>query len=208
MALRESPVRRTPRARPTWLVALLIAVAVLVVLGIGYGIVSLVRGSSGPEEGEAAAATPAPCQTELVPAVDVLPAPKSITVNVYNATGTSGLASKTATALEDRDFAVGKVANDPTDKAIAGVAEIRFGAKAADKAQVLLAYVPGATLVELQRKGTKVDLAMGDGFTGLAPQPEVDAALAMPTPVATGPGCPSGAGAGAGADAADTPPAP
>ena len=106
----------------------------------------------------------------------MLPTPAKVKVNVYNATATSGLASKTANELEDRGFRVGKVANDPVGKPIPGVAEIRFGAKGAQDAQLLLLYVPGAELVELDRKGRNVDLATGTGFTGLAPQPEVAAA--------------------------------
>ena len=191
MALRESPVRRHQRHRPTWLVILLIVVGVLVVIGIGYGVVSLLRGDGTEAPAADAAPTPTPCATELVPAGDVLPKPGKVTVNVYNATTTSGLASKTATALEDRGFRVGRVANDPTDAAVAGVAEIRYGPKAEQAAQLVLAYVPGAELVPLDRKGPRVDLAVGAAFTGLAAEQQVNEALALPTPVATGLGCPS-----------------
>ena len=192
MSLRESPVRPRHRAhRPPWLVALLIAVAVLVVVGLGYGIISLVRGSGEADVAAEPEPTPTPCETVLVPAGDSLPAPAEVTVNVYNATATSGLASKTATALEDQGFVVGKVANDPADRDITGVGEIRFGPKGAEEAQLLLLYVPGAELVESKRKGQKVDLAMGDAFAGLAPEQEVNAALSSPSPVASGVGCPS-----------------
>jgi hypothetical protein len=88
------------------------------------------------------------------------------------------------------------VANDPVGNPIPGVAEIRFGPKGAQGAQLLLLNVPGAELVELDRKGRNVDLATGTGFTGLAPQPEVAAQLASPSPVASGTGCPSPPGAG------------
>lgn len=191
MALRESPVRRHQRHRPTWLVILLIVVGVLVVIGIGYGVVSLLRGDGTEAPAADAAPTPTPCATELVPAGDVLPKPGKVTVNVYNATTTSGLASKTATALEDRGFRVGRVANDPTDAAVAGVAEIRYGPKAEQAAQLVLAYVPGAELVAVDRKGPRVDLAVGAAFTELAAEQQVNEALALPTPVATGLGCPS-----------------
>ena len=192
MSLRESPVRPRHRAhRPRWLVILLAAVAVLVVVGLVYGILSLVRGSGEPETAAEPAPTPTPCETVLVPAGEALPAPAKVTINVYNATATSGLASKTATALEERGFVIGKVANDPADRDITGVGEIRFGPKGAEEAELLLLYVPGAELVELKRRGQKVDLAMGDAFTGLAPEQEVNAALSSPSPVASGVGCPS-----------------
>ena len=189
-SLRESPIRREKPGRPTWLVALLVVVGLLVVIGIGYGVVSLVRGGSDSSASDAVDPTPTPCVTTSLTPADVLPTPAKVKVNVYNATATSGLASKTANELEDRGFRVGKVANDPVGKPIGGVAQIRFGPKGEPGAQLLLLYVPGAELVELDRKGRNVDLATGDAFTGLAPQPEVAAALASPSPVASGPGCP------------------
>jgi hypothetical protein len=190
-SLRESPIRREKPGRPTWLVVLLVVVGLLVVIGIGYGVVSLVRGGADSSAADAADPTPSPCVTTTVTPADVLPKPAKVKVNVYNATSTSGLASKTANELEDRGFQVGRVANDPVGKPVPGVAQIRFGPKAEPAAQLLLIYVPGAELVELDRKGRNVDLATGDGFAGLAPQPEVAAQLAAPSPVASGPGCPS-----------------
>ena len=86
------------------------------------------------------------------------------------------------------------MANDPVGRPITGVAQIRYGPKGAEEAQLLLLYVPGAELVALDRKGRKVDLAIGDGFTGFGAEAEVTAALASPTPVASGPGCPTPAG--------------
>lgn len=195
-SLRESPIRRQKPGRPTWLVALLVVVGVLVVIGIGFGVVSLVRGSADSSAPDATDPTPTACVTAQVTAAELLPKPAKVKVNVYNATATSGLASKTANELEDRGFQVGRVANDPVGKPITGVGQIRFGPKAEPAAQLLLVYVPGAELVELDRKGRNVDLATGDGFTGLAPPPEVAAQLASPSPVASGPGCPTPARAG------------
>ncbi len=188
-SLRESPIRKQRPPRPSWLLPLLVVVGIAVVAGIGYGVVSLVRGSSGSAEAESASASAQACATELVPVSGLLPKPAKVTVNVYNATTVAGLASKTAVDLEKRGFKVGKVANDPAGRKITGVGQIRFGPKGADQAQLVLVYVPGAELVELDRKGRKVDLAMGDAFTALAPEPEVTAALASTTPVVSGPGC-------------------
>ena len=179
----EGPRRRHPVATGA-IVVLMMAV----LFGATYGAVRLLRGSSTPD---ASGSTPAPCVTSTVRPGLVLPKPATVTVNVYNATTTSGLASKTATALEDRGFRVGRVANDPTDAAVAGVAEIRYGPKAEQAAQLVLAYVPGAELVAVDRKGPRVDLAVGAAFTELAAEQQVNEALALPTPVATGLGCPS-----------------
>ncbi len=194
-SMRESPIRRQQPSRPRWLLILLIVVAVLVVAAVGYGLISLFRGSGDAAAGETPTALPSPCVTTMVTPQDVLPKAAKVTVNVYNATDTSGLASKTATAIEKRGFKVGEVANDPVGKPITGVGQLRFGPKGAEEAQLVLLYVPGAELVELDRKGRKVDLAVGEGFTALAPQPEVDALLTQPSPVASGPGCPAVASA-------------
>jgi hypothetical protein len=188
-SLRESPIRRQKPARPRWLEVLLISVAVLVVLGVGLGIASLIRGGSSSPEAEESSPSPTPCVTTLVTPAEALPKPDRVKVNVYNATDTSGLASKTATEVEERGFQVGKVDNDPVGRPITGVAEIRFGPKGASQADLVLIYVPGAVLVELDRKGRAVDLAVGDGFTSLAPEEAVAAAMASPSPVASGPGC-------------------
>jgi len=190
-SMRENPIRRQKPARPRWLVIVLIVVAVLVVVGVGYGLLSLVRGSGDPAASDEPVALPSPCVTTMVTPADVLPKPAKVTVNVYNATETAKLARKTANAIEKRGFRIGDVANDPVGKPITGVAQLRYGPKGAEEAQLVLLYVPGAELVELDRKGRKVDLAVGDGFTALAPEPEVAAALAQPSPVASGPGCPA-----------------
>jgi len=190
-SMRESPIRRQRPGRPTWLVAVLIVVAVLVVVGIGFGLVSLLRGASDDATSDASAPSPTPCVTTTATPADVLPKPAKVKVNIYNATATSGLASKTATAVEKRGFTVAAVANDPVGKPISGVAQIRYGPKGEQGAQLVLLYVPGAQMVPLDRKGRQVDLAVGDAFTGLAPQPAVDVLLASPSPVVSGPGCAS-----------------
>ena len=192
MALRESPVRRRKAPRPPWLIPLLVGVGVLVVVGLVFGIRALTGGGGEPTT-EESSTTPTPCVTETVAAGDLLPKPADVKVNVYNATATSGLASKTASALEKRGFVVADVANDPVGRPVTGVGQIRYGPKAEQQAQLLLLYVPGAELVQLDRKGRKVDLSTGDAFTGLATEQQVNDGLGLPTPVATGLGCPTSA---------------
>lgn len=190
-SMRENPIRRQPQGRPPWLVGVLIAVAVVVVVGIIYGIVNLVRGDSSSDAVDGASDTPSPCVTTMTTPADSLPSPSRVRVNVYNATGTAGLAGKTAKELGSRNFKVVKVANDPRNKKITGVAEIRFGTKGEQSAQVLLFQAPGAELVNDGRKGKTVDLAMGEEFTELAPVDEVATAMSVETPVVTGVGCAS-----------------
>jgi hypothetical protein len=190
-SMRENPIRRQPQRRPPWLIGVLIAVAVVVVVGVLYGIINLVRGDSSTDASDVASGTPSPCVTTMTTPAESLPSPSQVRVNVYNATGTAGLAGKTAKELGSRNFKVVKVANDPRNKKITGVAEIRFGTKGEQSAQVLLFQAPGAELVNDGRKGKNVDLAMGEEFTELAPVDEVATAMSVETPVVTGAGCSS-----------------
>ena len=191
MSLRDSPIRRGNPKRPAWLLPTLIAVAVLVVLAVLFAVFSLFRGSSGDEAASDALPVPSPCVTVMVVPASVLPEPSQVTVNVYNSTPKSGLASDTATELRARKFVIGKVANDPKKKRIKGVAQIRYGKKGEQAAQLVLFYVPGAELVQTKRKSATVDLSIGNTYSGLAPQQGIDALMASPKPSASGAGCPS-----------------
>lgn len=100
------------------------------------------------------------------------PEPKTITVNVYNATDRAGLAASTAKTLKDQGFVVGEVTNDPVGKKIAVPAEIRFAAGAAAKADVVAQRFPGAVKVaDDKRTGEVVDVAVGEQFAAVAPPP-------------------------------------
>lgn len=197
-SFRENPIRRQPSRRPTWLLPVVIVGGVLVAVVIVILAVRLLGGSGSDEPAVDAAPEPS-CSTLMVAPADELPVPKKVRVNVYNATEISGLASKTARDLKKRGFVIKEVANDPAGLPIEGVARIRYGPKGAKRAELLSYYVPGAELVELERPGTKVDLALGEGFTFIPPQPDVDAALNAKEAVLSGPGCFS-ASADAGSD--------
>lgn len=186
-SMRESPIRRQPSRRPSWLLPVAIVGGVLVAVVI---VILVVRMLGGSEETEAADVAPEPsCSTLMVAPADELPLPKKTKVNVYNATETSGLASKTARDLKKRGFVIKDVANDPAGLPIEGIARIRYGPKGEKRAQLLSYYFPGAELVELERPGTKIDVALGDSFTFIPPQPDIDAALNAKEAVLTGPGC-------------------
>lgn len=188
MSMRENPIRRRPSARPPWLLPALVVGGVAVAAALVVVIVRLV--GSSDDAGDAAAVAPEPsCSTVMAAPADELPLPQKVRVNVYNATETSGLASKTARELTRRGFDVKEVANDPAGLPIEGVARIRYGATSTQRAELLAYYVPGAELVEIERKGPKIDLAIGEQFTGIASQTDVDAALNTPEAVLTGPGC-------------------
>ncbi|MFI6345012.1 LytR C-terminal domain-containing protein [Streptomyces sp. NPDC050560] len=134
------------------------------------------RGTAGA--GTSAAARP----------VGPLPKPGRITVNVLNATPRSGLAQKTADALEKRGFKIGDVGNATAkyDKKVKGTGVLIGGKSAEGKAlSVLGVQVKGAPPVTDTRKGGDVDLVIGDKFDGLVAGAEAKkdlAALTTPEP--------------------------
>lgn len=182
--------RKPPVKRPPWLIGVIVAVAVLVVLGVVFGVLSLFGGGSETTATDAASDTSAsPCVTATFATSEILPDPSDVRINVYNSTAKTGMAKETAQSLSQRGFKILKVANDPEGKKISGVAQIRYGPKGELSAQLLLLYVPGAEMINDYRTGKKIDLSTGKTYSGLSPQQGVNALLAAPTPVASGPGC-------------------
>ena len=108
--------------------------------------------------------------TTCLPAVPPdAPAPGDISLNVYNATDRNGLASSAAREMRTRGFAILDVANDPLDKPVTGIAEVRAGPGSESAASVVIAQVPGAVFVLDARTDGTVDLVVGDAFEALAP---------------------------------------
>lgn len=129
--------------------------------------------------------------TSVIPA-KVLPKPKSVTVNVFNATKRVGLASITSVDLHLRGFKSGVV--DSSSENIAGIAIIRYAAGARPNAERLAAYIPGALLKfdgNKPKGDVTVDLYLGDAFGQLAPDEQVAAILAVPSASASGRACPT-----------------
>ncbi|MCO5308560.1 MAG: LytR C-terminal domain-containing protein [Austwickia sp.] len=138
-----------------------------------------IQGWIPPQGGPAQQATGTPSRTPTTcPSVPPPPEPKTVTVNVYNATDRAGLAAATAKTLQDQGFTIGAVTNDPTGKKLDVAAEIRFGKAAAAKADVLAQRFPGAVkVVDDKRTDELVDVAIGAKFAAVAPPP-----TASPTP--------------------------
>ncbi|MDI2127812.1 LytR C-terminal domain-containing protein [Yinghuangia seranimata] len=134
-------------------------------------------------------AVAAPGQPNAQPVAQTLPAPNAITVNVYNATKRTGLAKTVADELKARGFVIGKVANDPANKQIAGAGEIRSGVPGKTPSTVVGAHLPNTQYVEDARTDGSVDLVLGDGYQALATADAAAAALApAPPPAAAAPG--------------------
>jgi LCP family protein required for cell wall assembly len=136
----------------------------------------LADGAAAAAESEAAPAQPA---AEIPgPALTVPPA--EVTLDVLNATGTSGLAATVADALRAQGFTVGGVGNE-SGRVASSV--VRHGPDTEAQARTVAAAVPGAVLQASDALGGTVQLVLGPGYSTVVP-------VAMP---------------GAPAEAADTP---
>jgi hypothetical protein len=190
-----------PRMRPSRRRGRLVAAAVAsaAVLGLlGWGTVQLIDVFTGGGGTPTAAARTTDCRTKAAgtgraPAAlaTSLPAPGRITVNVYNATPRSGLAKKTADELRRRGFRIGKVGNAAKeyDKKVKGTGLLLGSPTAQDTSlRVLATQLTGAGLRADTRKGTDLDLIIGDAFTSLTRRQTADQALTTLTaPGATAP---------------------
>ena len=106
--------------------------------------------------------------------------PTTVTVRVFNATDEAGQAKKVADDLKSRGFNVPEFANDPTDREVTGVGEIRHGRRGDEQAAFLTAFLPGANDYPDVRATDVVDLVIGPEFAGLASPEDVAAALVQP----------------------------
>ncbi|NJP51920.1 LytR C-terminal domain-containing protein [Streptomyces sp. SBST2-5] len=184
-------MRRRRRGR---LVVLTIACAA-VLGGAGWGTLQLIDVFTGGGNPASAAGTKAACAAAAgpTPTAAPLPEPGAFKVNVLNATTRSGLAKKTADELKKRGFVIGEIGNATKeyDKKVKGTAVLLGPASARDTSlQVLATQVDGAERrTDASRKGTEVDLIIGDKFRALAEKADADKALTAltrpsPTPTA------------------------
>lgn len=150
----------------------LVVVGVLAVAALVFVITALVKDS----QGGAVAGKNCP---EGAPMVDLtLPDdPAEVTVKVYNGTNTTALAESVTNEFSNRRFTVQKPAESKTK--FKGVAEIRFGPDAVGKAQLLRAYFLNQSRMSYnpKRKGTLIDIVIGNQFRQLATTTEVNQSL-------------------------------
>ena len=104
--------------------------------------------------------------------------PSSVTLRVYNATDTAGLATTVANSLKERGFTVGEIANDTSGRQVTGVGELRHGALGKKNAEFVRLFMPGAGDYPDTRADDTVDVVIGPDFKTLATPDEVAAALA------------------------------
>lgn len=200
------PSARHRRKQSPVVAVVLVVIGMVILFGAGYGLSRIIQGSGSSDASSttdptgaassSSAPEPEPCVTVTVTPGAGLPSPAQVTTNVYNATDRTGLAAATAEELQIRGFLIGVIDNDPLAKTITGVAEIRHGPSGEQAARLMAFYLPGAELVDDGRKDATIDTVLGAAYTAVAPQSEVDTALAAPSPSPSGPGCsPSGAAA-------------
>ncbi|MER7894935.1 LytR C-terminal domain-containing protein [Streptomyces sp. NPDC096046] len=192
------PKMRRPRRRGRLVV---LTVASVVVLGVGgWGTLQLIDVFTGGGRKASAAGDGTDCgvatKASASPSAKPLPEPRTITVNVLNATTRAGLAKKTADELKKRGFKIGDVGNATKqyDKKVKGTGLLLGPATALDTTlPVLGTQLPGAERrTEAARKGPAVDLVIGDAFKELAKQRDADRTLtklARPEPAPSGKGC-------------------
>lgn len=90
--------------------------------------------------------------------------PAEVTVNVYNASGVSGIAGRTSEALDSYGYQVDSIGDAPDDFETPEVAQIIHGAEGKEGAELLAELVPGAEVIDDDREGEAVDLFVGEGF--------------------------------------------
>lgn len=117
------------------------------------------------------------CPTQSA-AVETLPAPSLVTIQVLNATNRTGIADKARSSLVDAGFnSPDPAANDKPKAHVPGVAQIRYGAKGADGAKLLHFYLPKAKLVATDAKSATVVVSLGKRYAGVESPSSVAAAL-------------------------------
>jgi hypothetical protein len=104
--------------------------------------------------------------------------PSTVTLRVFNATDTAGLAQQVAASLQERGFTVGEIANDSSGREVTGVGELRHGARGAETAAFVRLFVPGAGDYPDTRADDTVDVVIGPEFSTLASADDVAKALA------------------------------
>jgi hypothetical protein len=170
--------------------------AVTVVLLVMAGVVAIAWNRALQQPDEKVTSQPSVSCPAPQPTLVVLP-PDRVKVNVYNDTRRNGLAASAAKTLRKRDFRIGEIANDPLERTVKGVAEVRHGPTGKDAARTVAVHVgdvgDGLALVAVKRKGRAVDLVLGPGFTALRPA-TVAAGAVSPSPEALPSGCPGSAG--------------
>ncbi len=176
-----SPLGKTPRRtaeqrrtnRRSWPMVAFIVIFVIAAVVVWWRVID-----NQSKHDRAAACASANPSTSALTAHDVQ-------VRVYNATDHAGLAATVSRGLTSRGLAVVATANDPTNRKVTGVAEIRYGSLGTRQAKLLEAALPGATMVQDKRTDSTVDVALGPHFRALATPKVIESAISQMTAATT-----------------------
>ncbi len=152
------------RPLPPLIFLLVLAIAAL---GVWWKVFGDAAADEERQDAACAAASEAPPQLD----------PTTVRLRVYNATDTAGLAQQVAADLQGRGFTVEEVANDPTEREVTGVGEIRHGHPGTDAASYMSVYLPEADDWLDTRASELVDIVIGPEFSALRTPEEVAAVL-------------------------------
>ncbi|GAA4472125.1 LytR C-terminal domain-containing protein [Phytohabitans houttuyneae] len=150
-------------------------VFVTVLLIGGALVIAVVIGKDSQRDPVAAA-----CPADWPRADMSLPAVRDITVAVFNGTRKAGAAATVAEEFRNRGFEVKPVREPAKREKVAGVAVLRHGPDAVGAAHVVDAYFLGKAerVYDPGRRGTQIDVVVGEQFKSLAQPTDVNIALA------------------------------
>jgi len=166
-----SILRRRRRRRA----AITLSLVALLMLGTFAYAAAYFQGWVGSRS--SASPTSQPCQSATP---SKAPAPRVVTVNVYNATDRNGLAASVGKSLRTKGFKVAAVANDPFGRPVPGVAEIHYGRSGKAGATLVAKWFSGAKLSLDSRADASVDVVLGSRFTALSVPPKAVPAKVLP----------------------------
>lgn len=141
-------------------------------------------------KGNEAASSPTP-----PPPSNLTVAPSDISVGVYNAAGSSGLATRGASDLQRVGFTVSGLHNRITG---ATQTVVRYGPGQSEAARTLAAAVPGATTQAVSALGNDLEIVLGSDYAGA----RAVAVGGLPSPATPKPGTSGGSDGLTAADAA------
>lgn len=159
MSYGRTTYRSRRRLRVRTPITLLLLVALLVAAG-WYGVRQL----------RTPGTTTAPVSTVCTPQPVISPPPRvripasSVTVNVYNASNTAGLADRTAVLMKARGFTIGAVDNDPLDSNYKGLVLVRGAARDLPSVKLVMAQEVGAVFQKNTSTNDTVDMVLGARF--------------------------------------------
>ncbi len=184
----EEIVHRQRRRRGRWRAlrhAVVLLMIIIAVGGVGVAAGGAVLGrwdlpwAPAPNNQASATAEPSVAALDCEPAVVTPAGVAGTSVEVLNATSSSGLAGTVADELEVRGFTVVDVGN--FSGAVAEPAQVLFPEGAEPAALAVAAHLEGAVVVA-DPQVTVVTAVLGDGWTGIATVDQAVEAAQVPQP--------------------------